>query len=816
MKQPILPGTGALTPKASLSSRTNASLASCVVAAEVRQISLASALALCLLVPTGCATTDEQRFPVGYIAGQQAAFQLDTAREALPAYQRIAAKLEREGYFADAALAYSNAVPSAWALGRFQDALEASQKAVAMAERSGNRLHLANALARLGWSHVRLGALAKAIPAFERGAQAGQRVAEPQVESSNYNGLSTVYRRLGNQGKALENSKKAVELLEVVIPIRTQQWSLSGAEGRRWLAHLERNYADRLLGLGWSHFALRQWDPSREAFQKGLEVSKRLKLDFMMGNAHQGLGTVAARQQDFPTAVNHLEEALRLNPRPDFVASTQGTLGRVYRGMGKLPEAENALRKSVAGIEDLRSLLGSEELRESFFEDKAETYEFLVLTLLEQGKAAKAFDASERARARAFLDLLGNRVTLSRGRTESLIAEERALRERISVLKAPPEDSPAPRQELELAREAYQAFLQRVRKMDREQASLMTVEPLTLAQVQALLTEGSILLEYFVTTQGVTILWIVDRETSSAVTLRMGRQGIAQRVQAFRELIATRDRVADTQRIAQALFNQLVRPGLQGRTPKELLIVPHDALHYLPFQALMPAPDRYLIQEAPLYYYSSASLMQFTRAKVQTEAVNTLAMGNPDLQDPTLNLRYAEREARGIAALFPETALVTGKAATKATSRDESPHYRVLHFATHAELDEADPLGSALRLAPSQNDDGRLEVQEIFGLDLHASLVVLSACETALGKLTRGDELTGLTRAFIYAGTPSVITTLWQVNVRASYELMREFYRNLKDGKDKAEALRQAQLATLQKYPPPYFWAAYQLTGEAR
>jgi CHAT domain-containing protein len=107
-------------------------------------------------------------------------------------------------------------------------------------------------------------------------------------------------------------------------------------------------------------------------------------------------------------------------------------------------------------------------------------------------------------------------------------------------------------------------------------------------------------------------------------------------------------------------------------------------------------------------------------------------------------------------------------------------------------------------------------VQEIFGLDLHASLVVLSACETALGKLTRGDELTGLTRAFIYAGTPSVITTLWQVNDRASYELMREFYQNLKSGRNKAEALRQAQLTTLQKYPHPYYWAAYQLTGEAR
>jgi CHAT domain-containing protein len=405
---------------------------------------------------------------------------------------------------------------------------------------------------------------------------------------------------------------------------------------------------------------------------------------------------------------------------------------------------------------------------------------------------------------------------LSRGRSQSLLAEERELRERISALKALPEDSPALRRELELAREAYQAFLQRVRRLDREQASLMTVEPLTLPQVQALLPEGSVLLEYFVTGQGRTILWTVERDRIAVVSLPLGRGRVTQSVQAFRDLIAARDRQPDMQRMARALFDQLVRPGLQGRTPKELLIVPHDALHYLPFQALMPSPGRYLLQQVPLYYYSSASLMQFTRAKQQTGNPTFFALGNPDFQDPMLSLRYAEREARGIAALFPETALVTGKTATKATSLDEIRRHSVLHFATHAEFDEADPLGSSLLLAATGGEEGRLEVQEIFGLDLHASLVVLSACETALGKITRGDELTGLTRAFIYAGTPSVITTLWQVNDRAAYELMRDFYDHLKAGKDKAESLRQAQLAMLKRRPHPYNWAAYELIGEPR
>jgi CHAT domain-containing protein len=137
----------------------------------------------------------------------------------------------------------------------------------------------------------------------------------------------------------------------------------------------------------------------------------------------------------------------------------------------------------------------------------------------------------------------------------------------------------------------------------------------------------------------------------------------------------------------------------------------------------------------------------------------------------------------------------------------------MLHFAVHAELNEQDPMSSALLLAAEGKGDGRLKVGEIFSLNLKANMVVLSACETGLGKLSNGDEMVGLTRAFIYAGTPSIITTLWKVNDRASYELMKEFYEHLKTG-NKVEALRLAQLKTMQEFPEPFYWAAYQLTGE--
>ena len=773
---------------------------------------------LAVLVLPGFAegATTGQRFDLDYASGQRAASNPATAREALPAYQRLGEDAVRRGQFAEAAIAYSNAAVSARALGRLQDALRLSQKAAEAAGRSGKAEHQAVALDLLGEIHLGLGMPEKAIPLFEQAVQAARQATNPRLEANGHSGLSKAYRRLGNLPQALAHGQKAAETLHNLLQMRSVDWNRS-AEGRRRLQVLEGNYADSLAwDVGQIHLALRQWQPARDAFEKVLAIGTRLQFRRVVMMGRWGLGTVAVQQGDFAAAAAHLEDALRQSPPPSLLGRIESTLGRAYRGMGKLPEAETALRRAMAQVEDLRDLLQSEELRESFFEDKIGIYEGLVLVLLGQGKAEEAFDVGERARARAFLDLLGNRVTLSRGRDQALVAEEQALRQRIHALRSQPEESPTLRRDVEAARQAYQAFLERVRQADREHASLMTVEPLRLAQVQALLPEGTLLLEYFVTEQDRTVLWVVDRHSATARTIPLGRAAVAKMVHEFRDLIASRDRQADFERVAQRLYAQLVRPGLAGRQPRELLIVPHDALHYLPFQSLMSGPGRYLLQDVPLYYSSSASLIQFTRAKAQGGPPSFFALGNPDFQDLTLSLRYAKREAQGITGLFPGSTLVTGPGATKAALRDATKTHTILHLATHAEFDEADPLGSALLLAGPPGGENRLEVQEVFGLDLQASLVVLSACETGLGKLSRGDEVTGMLRAFIYAGAPSVITTLWQVNDRASYELMEQFYQNLKGGANKAEALRTAQLAIMQKYPQPYYWAAYQLTGEPR
>ncbi|MBI3029073.1 MAG: CHAT domain-containing protein, partial [Candidatus Rokubacteria bacterium] len=434
------------------------------------------------------------------------------------------------------------------------------------------------------------------------------------------------------------------------------------------------------------------------------------------------------------------------------------------------------------------------------------------------GKADEAFSLAERGRSRAFLDLLGTQTVLSKGKTRALVEEEIRLRTRLSEAKVSaqdatdPDDRASAQKKAEAVEREYRAFLERVRKENLEQASLMTVEPVTLEEIQRLLGEDTTLVEYLVTERE-SVVWVVDRSRVEVVRLPVRRADLIAQVRAFREGIEGRAPLPDAQARAEALHERLfarVRPHIRSN---RVLLVPHDVLHYLPFGALRSPSGRWLVEDFRLATLPSASVLKYLGGKSQGALDRAMAVGNPDL-GPALNLRYAEREARAVGERFPGATVLLRQEATKTKVKVLSNDAGLLHFATHGELNEQDPLASALLLVPDGDGTGRLEVREIFGLDLNARLVVLSACETGLGKLSQGDELVGLQRAFLYAGTPAVVTTLWKVDDRASFVLMREFYDQLKGGRDPAEALRRAQSAAMREFPHPFFWAAFTFTGK--
>jgi len=158
-----------------------------------------------------------------------------------------------------------------------------------------------------------------------------------------------------------------------------------------------------------------------------------------------------------------------------------------------------------------------------------------------------------------------------------------------------------------------------------------------------------------------------------------------------------------------------------------------------------------------------------------------------------------------------------GATATEGSLLSRVPEAGILHLATHAELNPINPLFTSIKLAPDAEHDGNLEMHEVYGLDLSKTgLVVLSACNTQMGRLSRGDEIEGLTRAFLYAGTPAVVSSLWKVDDESAALFMKRFYTHLRKGKGRAEALQKAQAETRRRFPHPYHWAAFVLTGDGR
>ena len=193
-----------------------------------------------------------------------------------------------------------------------------------------------------------------------------------------------------------------------------------------------------------------------------------------------------------------------------------------------------------------------------------------------------------------------------------------------------------------------------------------------------------------------------------------------------------------------------------------------------------------------------------------------LIFGNPNTEAPLSPLIYAAEEAEAIAKLYKAEALLA-RQATESVMRSKAAQSVIVHLAAHGEYNERNPLFSTIYLAKDEQNkhDGRLEVHEVYGLNLvRSKLVVLSACETKIGDLSKGDEIVGLNRAFIYSGTPTVIASLWNVSDESTRLLMEQFYIYLRRGMDKAEALRRAQQVVREEYPHPKHWAAFSLTGD--
>jgi CHAT domain-containing protein len=748
------------------------------------------------------------------------------ARQALAYYERVAVEAEQQGNGRRAGQAFMAVALVTFRLGLYQKTIQSGTRAIELLKTTApasndTLISVATVYANVGPAYRLVGDLVQARKVFEEGLAyvETQRSLPGAGFAAGYLGrwLSFVDYDQGDYQTALARAGPGFEFFkEGAAHLR------AGAPDRlRWNWH--RQAALSGIAVGRAQRALGHPAEADAAFDLALQYARVVGLRELQIEILNDQGALALSRQDWAKAVALYERGLPLAHQIGSASSLawlNAGLARALSELGRTDDGLAAAREAVRYVEDQRGELGAAELRSGFLEGRQGIYQQAVRLALQAQQPDEAFAFAERSRARAFLDLLGSQTTLSKGKTRGLVDEEVRLRARLAEAGAlardagDSEDPAAARARLEAADRDYRAFLERIRKESLEQASLMSVEPVSLAEIRGLLPEGTTLLEYLVAEHEV-IVWVVDRQRARVVRIPGDRQGLVTAVRQYRSALGNQAPLADVQAHAERLHRQLFAPVLGHVRGNRLLIVPNDVLHYLPFGALRSSAGRWVVEDFALATLPSASVLRYLVAKSAGASDRALVVGNPDL-GAGLALRWAEREAGIVGQREPgSTTVLTRGDATEARVKALIETAGFIHFATHGELSEADPLSSALLLVPGGGEDGRLEVRELFGLDLHARLVVLSACETGLGTLSRGDELVGLQRAFLYAGTPAVVTTLWKVDDRASYELIRAFYDDLK-GASVAESLRAAQLETMRAFPHPFAWAAFSLTGVER
>jgi CHAT domain-containing protein/tetratricopeptide (TPR) repeat protein len=427
--------------------------------------------------------------------------------------------------------------------------------------------------------------------------------------------------------------------------------------------------------------------------------------------------------------------------------------GRVFLAQGDGAQALTAYRNAAGVIEGLRSRFRSDEFRTGLFGDVQKVLDTALRLSVDAKDFETAWNLSEASRSRQLLDTLRDRATDTIGQRVSLAD----LRARLA-----PQD--------------------------------------TVLQFHALEQQ--------------LVVWTIRREGLQGATVPVTDAALATEVEAFRQSVISRAR--DTQSRAQALHQRLGLPADWGGATR-VFVVPHGALHYLPFQALHDG-QQYLIAKTALSVWPSAGVGAQLLARTQKPARSLLAFGNP-ATDRNVPLPGAEREVQQLAALFNRRDVFTQRNATKSAFKTRSNQASLLHVAAHAEVDAVDPLFSRILLAPEGDDTGLLEAREIFNINLGGvSLVTLSACESGLGRVARGDEILGFTRSFLSAGANGVIASLWPVADESTEVLMTRLYRDLTGGADLMTAMQAAQVEVQKnrRFAHPFFWAPFNVIGNGR
>jgi CHAT domain-containing protein len=523
-----------------------------------------------------------------------------------------------------------------------------------------------------------------------------------------------------------------------------------------------------------------------------------------------------------------LDSARQATDFPETVWQAWYHLGRMYENQGQAQKAIESYRNSIGVIEKIRGELTIDEFKSIYFDSKRQVYDKLINLLLKDNKPVDAFQISEQARARAFYDILSNKKINFRGSASGdLIAMEQEKRielQKLNKLLQKGYNSSAEsggsrsvdvrqvRNALVQVQEEYEDIVRKIKLNTPSYAEMIVPDPVRLGDIQSRLDPKTAVLEYWISDKEL-ILWMITHSEILLKKTSISNASLGSLIEDARRYIQLNS-AAEMKSVLTDLYRLLVGPVESNLSSfSNIVIIPNQSLHFLPFQALMNKKGEYLVQKFNLSYAPSASVyivcndrLIKTGSKFMGMALSDVEVGN------NIGLPGTEDELKKILPLFPDNTSTFGLQSTETFAKANAGNYNILHFATHGSYNYRQPLYSFLLFPPAETDDGKLNVYEVFELNMNARLVTLSACETGLGNISQGDEMTGLSRAFLFAGSSSVIVSLWSVADYPTALLMTNFYRYLRDH-SMQEALTMAQRDVIKQFPQPAYWAPFILIG---
>jgi len=495
-------------------------------------------------------------------------------------------------------------------------------------------------------------------------------------------------------------------------------------------------------------------------------------------------------------------------------------LGRIYELKGDRSKAEKYYREAVDASETIRLLSRNSGHLEEFFDQRLGSYEGLTRLLADEGDTVNSLTFAERSKAATLAEHFAMNVKPAlpneqhrKKYDEILLHLQKEQARQEEKIKAGLEVSEAEKKQLEVIKDGIRDFFKTTLDTIDKQ-NLFAGRVLDVPESMKLLDPDTIVIDYFYDTQSVeklrkTRAWLVSSKTIEAVTLSASPGELENLIMEMRRQIGERDE--DWKVTARALYKALIAPFEEKiRGKKRLVISPFRWLYYLPFSALLDGNDRPLVSTYSIAMIPSLTALKICREKKTSRGNRTIAYALGDIPVRGFSpLPGTELEVAEIRKILPDTTVVSRTGFVKDSMVDQVRGKDYIHIATHGILNSDDPEQSGFVTA-----DSIATLPEIMAVKLEARMVVLSACETGLGKLYPGDDQVGLTRAFMFAGSSTIVSSLWSVSDESTAKLMSHFYRNIvQNNMDRAEALRQAELTLMKEYPDPFHWAPFILTG---